>query len=160
MQVHETGILETRRSHPGRSQSQLGLGFQQRLRKQIGPSGCRSLNDYSSKLNFAGIATCRLRWGFLIPINSFKEEPTSMKLKSVLVGLALLGTSAVVSPAMSAMPNGLPKLETLSQVEQVRWVCNPWGRCWWRPNYYGAYAFYPPPRFRPWRWHHRPWHRW
>jgi hypothetical protein len=57
-------ILETQRSHPGRLQSKLGLGFQQQLRKQIGPSGCRSLNDYSSKLNFAGTATCRLRWGF------------------------------------------------------------------------------------------------
>lgn len=84
----------------------------------------------------------------------------SMKLKPILVGLALLGTSAAVSPAMSAMPNGLPKLDSLSRVEQVRWVCNPWGRCWWRPNYYGAYGFYPPPRFRPWRWHHRHWRRW
>jgi hypothetical protein len=28
-----------------------------------------------------------------------------------------------------------------------RWVCNPWGRCWRRPNYYGAHGFYPVPRF-------------
>jgi hypothetical protein len=48
-----------------------------------------------------------------------------------------------------------------ANVDQVRWVCNPWGRCWWRPNYYGAYGYYGPRPFygRPWGWRHR-WHRW
>ncbi|MGY4593818.1 hypothetical protein ACVWXL_001564 [Bradyrhizobium sp. GM22.5] len=50
-------------------------------------------------------------------------------------------------------------------VDQVRWVCNPWGRCFWRPNYYGAYGFYGGPRRfyggRPWGWGgHRHWRRW
>ena len=49
-------------------------------------------------------------------------------------------------------------------IEQVRWVCNPWGRCWWRPNYYRAYGYYGGPRFygpRPWGWrHHHHWRRW
>jgi hypothetical protein len=44
-------------------------------------------------------------------------------------------------------------------------VCNQWGRCWWRPNYYGAYGYYGGPRRyyggpRPWGWGHRHWHRW
>jgi hypothetical protein len=87
-----------------------------------------------------------------------------MKTRTALVGLlALVGTAAYM-PSAIAMPNGLPHAEQLSKadsnVDQVRWVCNPWGRCWWRPNFYGAYAYYPPPpRFyfgRPWwrRWHH------
>jgi hypothetical protein len=31
----------------------------------------------------------------------------------------------------------------VSNVEQVRMVCDVWGRCWWRPNYY----YYGPPRY-------------
>jgi hypothetical protein len=84
-----------------------------------------------------------------------------MKLKSALAGLLALGTIGVAPQAASALPNGLPHANQLSNVEQVRWVCNPWGRCWWRPNYYRAYGFHPPPpRFRPWRWHRHHWHRW
>jgi hypothetical protein len=89
-----------------------------------------------------------------------------MKIRTALVGLAALAAAALAAPAARAMPNGLPNAQQLSnaasKVEQVRWVCNPWGRCWWRPNFYGAYAYYPPPRpflfHRPW-WHHR-WHHW
>lgn len=88
-----------------------------------------------------------------------------MKVKAALVGLAVLVASSAFAPAAMAMPNGLPHAQQLSTsesgVEQVRWVCNPWGRCWWRPNFYDAYAYYapPPPRFyfAP-RWHR--WHRW
>lgn len=88
-----------------------------------------------------------------------------MKGKAALTALAALAfTSSAV-----AVPNGLPRAQQTSKVdpnvEQVRWICNPWGRCWWRPNLYGAYAYYPapPPRFYvgpPWwhrRWH---WHHW
>lgn len=91
-----------------------------------------------------------------------------MKLRTALVGLAALVATAIAAPAALAMPNGLPSAHMLTKtdtgIEQVRWVCNPWGRCWWRPNLYGAYAYYPaplPPRFyvgRPW-WHHH-WHHW
>jgi hypothetical protein len=90
-----------------------------------------------------------------------------MKLKTALVGLAALVGSAAFTPVAIAMPNGLPHAQQLSKsestIEQVRWICNPWGRCWWRPSFYGAYAYYPPPRFyygRPWwhrRWHYRWW---
>lgn len=85
-----------------------------------------------------------------------------MKLKRVVIGLIALAGICVLAPgAASAMPNGLPHAEHLSNIDQVRWVCNPWGRCWWRPNFYGAYGYYRAPRVygRPWGWH-RGWRRW
>jgi hypothetical protein len=85
-----------------------------------------------------------------------------MNFKTVVIGLATLaGVSVVTAGGASAMPNGLPHPEHLSNIDQVRWVCNPWGRCWWRPNFYGAYGYYGAPRFygRPWGWH-RGWRRW
>lgn len=91
-----------------------------------------------------------------------------MKLMTALFGLATLVGSVACAPTANALPNGLPQAHEIAKadgnIEQVRWVCNPWGRCWWRPNYYGAYAYYPPPRVyygRPWwhrHWHHRHWH--
>jgi hypothetical protein len=85
-----------------------------------------------------------------------------MKYKSALVGLLALGTIGLAPQSASAIPNGLPHANDLSNIEQVRWVCNPWGRCWWRPNYYRSFGFYPGPRFRHrhWGWRHRGWHRW
>ena len=81
-----------------------------------------------------------------------------MKLKIAVVALAALGGLAFTVPASAAMPNGLPQATKIvsqsSNVEQARWVCNPWGRCWWRPNWYGAYGYW----HRPWGWHR--WHRW
>jgi len=83
-----------------------------------------------------------------------------MKLKFVVVGLAALGGVALASGSALAMPNGIPHAGAISKVEsnvdQVRWVCNQWGRCWHRPNFYGAYGYYGGPR--PWGWHR--WHRW
>ena len=72
-----------------------------------------------------------------------------MKFKLAFIGLAALGGAALISGSASAMPNGLAGAPPVSanHVEDVRWVCNPWGRCWWRPNYYGAYGFYGGPRF-------------
>jgi hypothetical protein len=85
-----------------------------------------------------------------------------MKLKSALIGLLTLGAIASVPQSASAFPNGLTQTDQISNVEQVRWVCNPRGRCWWRPNYYGSYGFYPAPFFvHPYRgWHYRGWRRW
>src|SRR5947208_11546659 len=70
-----------------------------------------------------------------------------MKLKLALVGIAALAGIALSSGTASAMPNGLPHANQVSNIDQVRYVCNVWGRCWWRPNYYGAYGFYGGPRF-------------
>ncbi|MEH2538076.1 hypothetical protein V1278_001314 [Bradyrhizobium sp. AZCC 1577] len=83
-----------------------------------------------------------------------------MELKSAVVGLAALGgVMLAAGSASAAMPNGLPHADQISRqtadVEQVRWVCNAWGRCWWRPGprWYGAYgAWGPRPVWRPgWR---------
>ena len=82
-----------------------------------------------------------------------------MKLRLAFVALAALGGIALASSAASAMPNGIPNADQIagqtSSVEQVHYVCNAWGRCWWRPNWYGAYAYYRP---HPWGWHR--WHHW
>jgi hypothetical protein len=62
--------------------------------------------------------------------------------------LAILA-SAVLGPfaatGADAMPIAPPVAPT-SSVEQVGWVCNPSGRCWWQPNYYRRYGYYR--RFR------------
>jgi hypothetical protein len=82
-----------------------------------------------------------------------------------IVALAAIGASVALSAGAEAMPIGLPGSVKVSNVDQVRWVCNPWGRCWWRPNYYygGPYAYYGHgPRFGYYggwhRGHH--WRRW
>lgn len=93
-----------------------------------------------------------------------------MKLKMALfAATAAIGLAASSGSASAAMTNGLARVKTPSAAtEQVRWVCNRWGRCWWRPNYYGAYGAYGyGPRFyggygpgwgyrRPY-WHRRYW---
>ncbi|KIZ41587.1 MULTISPECIES: hypothetical protein [Rhodopseudomonas] len=90
-----------------------------------------------------------------------------MKLKIALLGIAAVGGVALTSGAASAMPIGLAAADQAATIEQVRYVCNDLGRCWWRPNHYrvyGAYGYYPRPRFYgPPRWHrdwHRGWRRW
>jgi hypothetical protein len=75
-----------------------------------------------------------------------REE--NMKLKLAVIGLAAFGSAALSAGGASAMPNGLPTTaDTMKNVEHVRWVCNPWGRCWWRPNYYRASGYYGGPRY-------------
>ena len=76
-----------------------------------------------------------------------------MKFKIGLVAASLFG-AIVASPAASAMPIApAPATPQVSDVEQVRMVCNEWGRCWWRPNYaygygYGpGYGYYGAPRY-------------
>lgn len=85
------------------------------------------------------------------------------KLSLAVIGLATLGASVALSGGAEAMPIGLPGSAKVSNVDQVRWVCNPWGRCWWRPNYYvaPAYAYNGyGPRFGYYGgWHHH-WRRW
>ena len=65
-----------------------------------------------------------------------------------LAAAAALGAVAFGSGTAAAMPNGLPSIsKALTQdVQDVRWVCGPY-RCWWRPNWYGAYGYYGRPRF-------------
>lgn len=73
-----------------------------------------------------------------------------MKLKSALIGLAAFGALGASAGTAMAMPNGLPAANQMtnqaSGVDQVRYVCNAWGRCWWRPNYYPRHRYYYGPR--------------
>jgi hypothetical protein len=57
-----------------------------------------------------------------------------MNYRTAMFGLAALATTAIGSPASAAMPNGLPLSAQPQNVEQVRYVCNAWGRCFWRPG--------------------------
>lgn len=71
-----------------------------------------------------------------------------MKLKIGLVAASLFGALAASSPA-SAMPVApAPATPQVSDVEQVRMVCDAWGRCFWRPTYYGYYGA-PAPYYGP-----------
>ncbi|MBC9879546.1 hypothetical protein G8O24_19580 [Bradyrhizobium sp. INPA01-394B] len=71
-----------------------------------------------------------------------------MKLKIGVVAASLFGALAASSTA-SAMP--VAAAPQVSNVEQVRMVCNAWGRCWWQPNVYYGYGYgpgyYGPPRY-------------
>ncbi|HKU06520.1 MAG TPA: hypothetical protein VJR30_10650 [Bradyrhizobium sp.] len=84
-----------------------------------------------------------------------------MNIKLAMTGLAVLATTALASPASAAMPNGLPLSAQPQNVEQVRYVCNWRGRCWWQPGprFYGAYG-YGPRWHRGYGWPHRHWRRW
>jgi hypothetical protein len=63
-----------------------------------------------------------------------------MKLASALVGLAAFGSIALFSTGSSAMPVGVPsQSQSQPNVEHVGYICDVWGRCWWRP-YYGYYG--------------------
>ena len=85
-----------------------------------------------------------------------------MKLTHALVGLVALGGAALTTGAASAMPIApAASTDQIANVEQARYVCNGWGHCWSRPNYYGGgYGYYGPRRFYGggWGWHHR--HYW
>lgn len=71
-----------------------------------------------------------------------------MKFKIGLVAASLFGALAASSPA-SAMPVApAPATPQVADVEQVRMVCDAWGRCFWRPNYYGYYGA-PAPYYGP-----------
>jgi hypothetical protein len=77
-------------------------------------------------------------------------------LKCAVVGLAALGGVALGSAPAAAMPNGMPSAaQRHSNVENVVMVCNAWGRCWYRPNYYvgpRAYRYgYVGPRYYGYR---------
>jgi hypothetical protein len=80
------------------------------------------------------------------------------KLKLACATALLFGSLVATASAMPVAP--LPA-DALSNVDQVRWVCNPWGRCWWRPNYYGYYGYGGPRYYGGWGRRHHGWrHRW
>ena len=83
-----------------------------------------------------------------------------INLKYAVAGLAALAGVALSTGTASAMPNGLPAAGQLSNVEKVVMVCNAWGRCWYRPNYYvgpRVYRYgYVGPRYYGRGWGYRP----
>jgi len=61
-----------------------------------------------------------------------------MKFKLMVAGLVALGGVALGAGSASAMPNGLAANGQVGQsgnVEQVRLICDEFGRCFRRPNY-------------------------
>ncbi len=70
-------------------------------------------------------------------------EESEMKLRFALIGLAALGGAALSAGAASAMPVGPASGAGVnSDVEQVRLVCNGYGRCWRTgPVYVRPYGF-------------------
>ncbi|WFU38052.1 hypothetical protein QA640_26880 [Bradyrhizobium sp. CB82] len=64
-----------------------------------------------------------------------------MKLRIGLVAASLFAAIAA-SPAASAMPLA-PAPQVSSGAEQVRLVCDAWGRCWRQPSYYYGYGYAP-----------------
>ncbi|HME30692.1 MAG TPA: hypothetical protein VKE53_12645 [Pseudolabrys sp.] len=78
------------------------------------------------------------------------------KLKLIFAGAVLC--CAFKTTAVSAMPIAPVATNVATNAQQVRWVCGPYGRCWWRPNYYyGYYGYAYAPR--PYYWRHRYWRR-
>ena len=80
------------------------------------------------------------------------------RLNVTLAAAALAIGFAASAAAMPIDKFDAAKTETI-QAEQVRLVCNRWGRCWHTRGWgYRAYGYYPR---RHWGWRHRHWaHRW
>src|SRR5215472_15608565 len=72
------------------------------------------------------------------------------KIKLLVAAAALCG--GLTATAATAMPIAPVPANSAANVEQVRWVCTGYGRCWWRPNYYRGYRAYA---YYPRRHHHR-----
>lgn len=95
-----------------------------------------------------------------------------VKFKHAVVCAAAAGFLALTGAA-SAMPVGQLGSDRNAAtadtgVQQVRWVCGPYGRCVWRPNYYRRpYAYYgyggyyaPRPRYYGYYGYGPRWRRW
>jgi hypothetical protein len=95
-------------------------------------------------------------------LDNILRRSLMINLKYAMVGLAALGGLALSTGTASAMPNGMPAAAgQQSNVENVVMVCNAWGRCWWRPNYYvGPRVYgYGGPRYYGYGWR-RGYRRW
>jgi hypothetical protein len=66
--------------------------------------------------------------------------------KTVLALATLAGASLLACGAASAFP-AAPLGAVASPVEQVRLVCNEWGRCWRTGPRYYRYGYYGPRRY-------------
>jgi len=76
----------------------------------------------------------------------------TLAVAALVIGLGTASATAMPVDNLAGVGTGL-------KVDQVRIVCNAWGRCW-RPNYYyGAYGYYPRRHiYSGWGWrHYRRW---
>lgn len=55
--------------------------------------------------------------------------------------VAVVSLGALVTTSANALPMA-PAAPIASGVDQARWVCNEWGRCWWRQDYHRRYGYY------------------
>ena len=63
-------------------------------------------------------------------------------MRKLLLALASAATLGVLATSgANAMPIA-PVPPVASGVDHVRLVCNEWGRCWRRPDYYRPYGYY------------------
>lgn len=84
--------------------------------------------------------------GVVYKMVALSMEVAMSSIKNVLTGaaaaLAVAATFALsTAPSANAMTLA-PAISAPAGVDQVRWVCNDWGRCWWRPNPYRSYGYY------------------
>jgi hypothetical protein len=95
----------------------------------------------------------------VIALQNIPRRSLMINLKYAVAGLAALGGVALSTGTASAMPNGLPAAAgQLSNIDNVVMVCNAWGRCWYRPNYYVSPAYrygYAGPRYYGGGWGYR-----
>ncbi len=71
--------------------------------------------------------------------------------QKILVLMAAAPLSLLTITAANAMPIS-QNLPTVSDVNQVRWFCNEWGRCWHRPDYDRPYRYHYRGDDDDWRW--------
>jgi hypothetical protein len=104
------------------------------------PSGLDRAKKAAVRNNFTGSRV-------VLAGDATQGETIMSRIKLALIaGVLATGLSA----GAQAMPvSNLATVDTGVQPEQTRYVCNAWGRCWWRPNrfYGGPYAYYGGPRF-------------
>jgi hypothetical protein len=88
-----------------------------------------------------------------------------MRIITLTVAAAALAVGFAVSAQAMPVQKNLGTETTGVQPEQVRLVCNRWGRCWHRPGWrrgYYSYGYHPGWRHRYYGYGHRHWHhrRW
>lgn len=96
----------------------------------------------------------------------------TLTIKHTLGALLLIGAATTSTNALAMAPmNGAPVAQAGADVQKARWVCGPYGRCFWQPSYGYGYGYRPHPgwgyRPRPYYgggygWGHRGWggHGW
>jgi hypothetical protein len=56
--------------------------------------------------------------------------------------IVVLFSVAALAGFAATNAGATPPVAPMSGVEQVRLICNEWGRCWRQPDYYRPYGYY------------------